>query len=553
MREPRVNVAVHLSPGRLDAAAWHRSGVRTASRQWATRDTTRPTEADLAQSQALLSEVISELGVRRGAAVVLIHGYGSGRAVVQRAPSPALATANARTALLDELEDGRGDILIAAAPLHTPGDDGAGDSLGLACGEAEAFVDSLWRWAEGTGLKPVRCLIARTVEIAMMVDRVTTPGSDESKPWCVIGRRRTMFAAGGTGRVAYVRSIEIGIDALINAYSQAIAAASFTGVDLPPHSGADPTELAQRLLRSHGLPSRDDRLGETGLRGIDVLPLLQPVVHRLCGELRQTLRFGPRDTAASASCLMLGLPMPVPSLGDTLAVQIELPVAEVTTDEDDPGRDLLEAARQRWAALPGLQPRRVSQRRQARMGRVVTLTGMLVATSLLALDLYRAGSERRRLDLAIAQAEASAEVAGEIRAAYDDSLRLAKRLAILRSVSASLLAERPVWARCLDALAEAGGSGIEIGEIDGVLGRGSAHMNIAGTANASDGVTPEQRLRRFIAELSAGDVFTAVELVSVEAEASANDPASRFVIRVEPRLYTDAPPELLADGRAHGP
>src|SRR5262249_38213525 len=125
------------------------------------------------------------------------------------------------------------------------------------------------------------------------------PASDTVCAGFYFGEHSSVLAAMMNGRLCFVRTLGLGVDALVDALTRPIR------VRQGPEGFRPRVTLergaARDLLLAMGVPGPDVVVDpQRGIDGSAVLPLLQPVVQRICIEVKQSLRFGMEEAAGKA-------------------------------------------------------------------------------------------------------------------------------------------------------------------------------------------------------------------------------------------------------------
>ncbi|MFM9996435.1 MAG: hypothetical protein ACKVU4_11625 [Phycisphaerales bacterium] len=276
-------------------------------------------------------------------------------------------------------------VLLAVDRRAVNGDSSRGSARQahvLAAADSADAVECLWSWMGGAGLSPRGVIPESAVALASACRAALGPRGRQSGRGvaCLVmhvGERQTVLAAACAGRLRFVRQVALGLADLAAAFRRAGEADGAGGDE-----GAS-TE-AMELLRSVGIPQRGDTgLDVRGLSAGDVLPGLQPVLQRLAGEVRQSVRFGLVDGERDGVTLTLvGPGARVPRLAEVIATDTGVrPGATAGADATDRRTQL--AALDPPLALVPAGERAARERRGVRRG---VLVGVALAWLLVAAD-----------------------------------------------------------------------------------------------------------------------------------------------------------------------
>jgi Tfp pilus assembly protein PilN len=150
--------------------------------------------------------------------------------------------------------------------------------------DREDVAEAIVHLVEEAGL---RFLSATPLDAALMANFVKRElAGRQHRGALYIGQYTSFFVVVSRGTLLFSRRIDLGIETLVTSLTRPINIAGRPEIELT-------VDEARALLAKHGIPDRDEHVHEEhGLTGMQVVPLLQPVLQRFIVELRQSLRFG---------------------------------------------------------------------------------------------------------------------------------------------------------------------------------------------------------------------------------------------------------------------
>lgn len=368
--------------------------------------------------------------------------------------------------------------------------------------------------------------------------------------WLYIGEHTAFFVLAENGRIFFQRRIDVGLSTLVQSLTSPLR--------LPTRE--EPFSLtklhAHTLLHQTGIPDRDAWIDEAaGIRGVHLLPLLQPVLQRIIVELRQSFRFGITDEQREAlKLLVTGPGAAVRGLSELLSegldVQSEIDPRFATAvadnqvgvvddrTEDDGGQvpELLDAAAQcelidisknapTWKLLSVLSADLLAKRTGSRMRRCL-VGGVCAAMLLIAFDHQHFAqrldaAEQERRDLQVEN-----EDVDRIR---DISEKMSERRATLPILKAAISNEvgfRVDYQAVLGEVTHITPSGVRLVGMDFNADNGRTSFVLTGDAVADE--TGGTELAKFIDRLNDSPLFDGVVLREVKTAVFANGRGETF-------------------------
>lgn len=466
------------------------------------------------------------------------------------------AVEGARLTLLESLAFPAGEAVTSTSVIARRRDADATRSLVLALGERTDIVQAIAELVTDAGLRfewaaPLDGLLAAHLAEQARHDS-TTPTAHVH-----VGLATTFVTIVADRSILFVRRIPIGLDALLAALQRPFRPAALASTEITLDAGA-----AHRLLLTHGIPHREAVIGEDGLTGRDIAPLLQPSLQRLMVELRQSLRFGvPASLRPGIRIRLDGAGGALPGLASLIAGELDVPTEAAPRREQRDPYDplasdgpvaLIAAARRRFDGH-GLLPHPLARARRSRQTRARLWAGAAVALAFIAFDglrqnarlqrverdlhsaqiqgeLARSMSEARAVMLAAHQAmqRLEAQVEADHGAQPDPGSAIAELAALTPpQVVLQSLSLRREGAAGPAARPSAPGTGTDHAPRDNRL-----HGLITGViVDASDdGAAGAHGLAQYVRSLSESPLLAGVALGGVHATRHAGHPAERFEI-----------------------
>lgn len=437
--------------------------------------------------------------VPRGTRVIIIFSSNNESSIVSQFQ---LSTADALTAARVALEAQR-DIadrrLLGVCSLGAETDEGSW-ILGVECDETSA--EEAASCVRGAGLTPLALIPSRAFAQASVAAVVRRDGGAEPVVALRLDETSGALAGGTGGKLALVRPVDIGHDALTQGYRSALRALS--------DGGGDDDELrgrAEILLWKHGVPAREAVLDEQlGLTGAMVLPALQPVLQRIGVELRQTIKFGLGDSALSNSKILLsGQITKCPGIADALAAMMETPVIDAPADSDE-CKEIL------GVIEPASERARATVRRFS-LGAACGAAATIAAAAFIANGASGQAAAARAADAAISPQ------LQQLSALHDRLLYVSEDITRLNAVKAALdasLGVNPEWSLVMGELSRLTPADIKIVRFAGSSEATDARLRIDGTASVGDG--SEDPVVGYMERLRNSSLFSDVQIASSRLE-----------------------------------
>lgn len=277
-----------------------------------------------------LRELARKLGVDGAEAIVL---YAGPTQAVTLESLPIRSTAQAiEAAKLSCMEKVNYPTVAAVCEAMPIGRNGAGADVARRTHVAVAVdrddvLGAIARFVEESGLRFVSAI---PIDAPLMAQLAEQGLSDtESQARLYVGEHSSLFFISGNRSLLFARRIGLGVESMVNVLTHPIRA----------RSGEEPVTLsvdqAREILNNHGVPDRDVIVhDEPELRGMQIIPVLQPVLQRIVVELRQSLRFSlPEGSAGTVPVHCLGPGSRIPGLAHVIEAELEMSLAAETEQQ----------------------------------------------------------------------------------------------------------------------------------------------------------------------------------------------------------------------------
>jgi len=302
------------------------------------------------------------------------------------------------------------------------------------------------------------------------------------------------LSAAEDGRILLLRPVDACVQRLVDALTGPIITARGE-VSL---SEAD----ARDLLMRTGVPGYDAVLDDsTGLRGGDVLPLLQPVLQRLVVEIKQSLRFGlPEGDRARAALRIEGAGAAIPGLPQILTDETELTPDDSPRAPIDWTAERLRVTTSLASTLNLLPPGAVTSRVSNR-ARTGLLVGLGMAALMLGADAAVTALETHSLKQKI---DTLAPLAEQVESS---ERRFGQATAILATAQAGAtrVAEvappRAHWASFLAEVSRRTPTSIRVNRIGGAYDDRTPVVTLEGAATADTDEAAREAIGAFVRSL----------------------------------------------------
>ncbi len=516
MRKP--SVIIGFSRGRLEATRISRG--RVAARHV---EVIPDQLWEMAWDQALiplddaLARCVNAIEARNAVAEVHHRGPDVLAEIFSFPVPPSKAAEAARMALADAVSYPLTQNICA---LEIVGRDKSGDTPQthvLAAADTTRSAEAIRRWVQRAGMTCARMAPLHAPALRNLVNAGLACADQTPNAILHFGRRCSAIVGASGSAINFLRTIEIGSDALVDAMCQPIIRRH------EPEPLILDRNHAEGILERFGIPAFDDVIDEARqLKGAEVLPQMQPVLQRLVVETKQSLRFGfdPRE-AASAHIKIIGPGAATKGLEDILAVELETPIEFAPVSDHKPtdhAAAMSDTPTQlaRAADKINLLPHSALMELGWAKARRGLWTGAAAALFIVAAD---AGwtwmtLEETRNELRIVEPRAA-----EARQALDNqrtTANLARGVARAHRQIRDHLGESPSWSAFLLDLAHRTPEEINLTDISSGREQSGHVANLRGFAHARNADEPRAVLQQFITELETCPLVASVQLGSTQ-------------------------------------
>lgn len=184
--------------------------------------------------------------------------------------------------------------------------------------DRDEHANAIFAWVTRCGGR-LAAILPLQAAVAQHAAAIASDG-DPAVAHCVIGAEWSAIACGSPDGLRLVRVFELGHRTLTDVFHRVLSADSGCTRDDAEHT-----------LFTTGLPFKS-KDADPALRA-RVLPLVSPVLQRLCVEIKQTLRFGLHGSEAPGTLVLHGPGAAIPSLATALSEGVDMHVRAVPLDE----------------------------------------------------------------------------------------------------------------------------------------------------------------------------------------------------------------------------
>ncbi len=536
----KMMIAVHIEPNAASASWVGRDGeLRRARVLLCEADWSEAWNSGLHQYDDAFSVLMKRLGVPRGTSVVVAFESPTCVSEAQSMPEGDIqnALSSLRLAMCERLSlSRRSESVCTKRVFSASRGKNKRSGVAIVAASSEKDVDSIRAWVERAGF---RCLGvvpsgALLLNEAARVSKAN-PGSGLQVNLHVDNYRCSLCVT-MDGHAELLRTFEIGLNNLGEAV---IRAAEGSGEQY--HSSYTLTN-ALESLHSHGIPQRGTTFDqELGLSANSVLPLLQPVLQRLCVEIKQSLRMVLRRAGSSMVHLQLRGPgASVPRLHESIAQSID---AELATDEhmseDMSVEDCLRRGGWRDLALSSAKIQAIAG--SLRFRRAIACGALLGIVALGVESVHYLGDSAELTAQTLALDEQVRQVR-EFRAMSEAAVEMDDRLGQGHDLLGEFLGDQPYWNAVITGVTKSAHTRVELTEIRGIAERDGASVLIYGIADATSDSTV---LNEFIEKLETCYLGDSVEVESRLLIEMEKNPVYQFRLRMS---LIEFRPELMTMG-----
>lgn len=408
----------------------------------------------------------------------------------------------------------------------------------LAAADDDMAAQAVFGWVGRAGWR-LSGYVPRSV--IPMHETVLHAAGDDSPcvAWCFLDKGTTALAAMDKGELLFMRSIEVGYQAMSEAYARGLQYEA--QAHEPSASVSDVLDLAAgtALLFEQGVPARDAKIGQRSSHHRRVVgPLLAPVVQRLSVEIKQTLRYGVGDPERRPRRLLLvGPGAAIPGMATLLTESTELDVEALPPTSEGPAwgpfargsaEQTLAVGRDPSVALLPLSAcERLgrSRRTSAIRAGVIVVAGLLAGEAgLITLDRQAVA---QRID---AQREALDAVRQELTL-REQAFQMGERLDLASYLSAQAIGDQPDWSAALLEIATLAGEAVTCTDVRTFFEGSTPVLALGGIAKDPPGRQSGAALGEFIERLNASPLIAKVDLGTASNLPAADGSGKKFSVR----------------------
>lgn len=481
--------------------------LRTATARFAGTAPAAPLALDAIQTRA--AELLEQLGAK-GLPATLIYDSSGSTSGIFSCPKGAGSAAAAQAAMLalseslgHPVEQGPHDAETIAID-HDRVPDAAPQIHVLGSADREDQLQALCAALNKAGARIDRAVPAAALLLAATLTSARNASAQSTRLVLHVGESSSALIAASRGRVLFVRQIALGVESILHALTRDHHGA---------HSGLS-IDDAEQLLRQHGIPARDEVLDHAkGLRGENILPLVQPVIQRLVQDVRQSIRFGLTDEHRTAGTLVLQGPgASIPRLGALLAEQIGLRLADAAPAAVEPAPNVSALD----ASGISLLPRDLLTRAVERRGRIGVMVGFAVVLGAIAVDYTRSLLELRALQRELEEVRDTSSTLAELsktrrELAASEATLIATRARLDRAVG-----EAPRWSTALAMLGRTTTDVVRLSNIALTFESGAPVVSLQGRTLMPERLESTTALKQFLDALAATPMVESARLGSTQ-------------------------------------
>lgn len=504
---------VELAADRLELAVVRGGRIAEVRRErWAGGEGSLA--ALLGRCAPVLAGWVTELGLE-GSAARVVYGVRRGFAGALSCPAGVRGAAALNAARLT-LAD-RASLPLEQNPwaLREVSCDGPGEGAQrhwLACAEPDEHAQVLASWVEAAGLRLESLVPDEVVRAACAIAAAARVAGESPAVVLWLGDEASIVAGAMPGRLCFVRSIAVGLGALIDA-----AAGAEKG-------SAEARARAWEELAREGIPKPE------GDARCSLLPALRPALQRLAVEIRQSIRFAmPGAGGSRVGLSVAGRGGAVPRLVEVLSAEAG---CEARGGLEARGEGLASAVLEAGLGTFGLVPCGEMGRRETRRVRTGLGVGVAIALAFVAGEtvLSRAGLARER---ALVK-DLRSRLGGEHQPAAVGARLTAMRAGLVateKQVSARFGSECD-WGAALGLLSAEAREGVALDEIE-LVGGAPPRVRVKGSARAGTDEGAMRLLQEYVRSLGSSPIVGETSLGATVRGAEAGAAVQRFELTLD--------------------
>ncbi len=558
MQKATNQLIINLSPGMLSVALVHRGKIQQAEKvdldtaQWAGYWDDGLIGLDQSFRQ-LMSRFPSS---HPSKATVFYHSP----SLIQKVYTFDLKESQASAAGIAQLRDSVGLNRPVETCLLAQDESSDISTTTLVYSEREEQLRSIYAWLNRCGIC-ANSLVPTSVA-AVKVATEAAKGSDADTAIFYLGDDISVFAFHNESGLKIVRSIEIGYRKLIEGYAQGLWPSKLNheiDSEDQEHTQLDTSDIikAQSLLFEHGIPMSVFEVEGVELRSA-VLPVLAPVLQRVCIEIKQTLRFGLGSDIEMPKHLMLcGPGAAIPHIGKAISQHLDMYIkidpAESSFEPMNPfGHGTLQWALCKLDSCPnGLLPEIAKDSIARKLLTRCLVAGVAVALLAIGGEYFALSSERQRISQAIEHDSSRIIRVNEYRQNMESASAMSGIIRDVSQLAVETVESIPQWHGPLMMISSLTPDSIRVSELRGDLTQGKPVISINGLALASTEKGASIELNKFVAGLKGIDSVVSVTLGATSRVSIGDDQWGRqFKLDIE-LLQTALPYQAIVESQAN--
>jgi len=382
------------------------------------------------------------------------------------------------------------------------------ESSMLVYADKEEQLRALFGWLNRCHLKSASFIPMSTAIMSTAASIATR--SDEDTAVFYLGSDVSVIAFSNSLGLQVIRSAQIGYRTLIESYMQALQALDQSSGDDDQEEdtecGLERCKKSTSMLFEHGIPLGDSKVDGVDLRKA-VLPILAPVLQRMCIEIKQTFRFGLNGQPMPQNLLLCGPGAQIPLLSKSLSQHIEMhikisPAAKTYSPSAivEPGMpewDIIESQSEAFGLLPEAANEELLRNKLSRLA----IAGAVSAGVFLGAEYGMTTIQQQSLTKTM---QADANRLSAVSTFNQQVESVAQFTNLMNDVSGLVVEtvkQTPQWHSVLSDLASLTSESIRIEEIRGDDANGESRIGINGLAVSVTEGKATKELNEFISSL----------------------------------------------------
>lgn len=408
----------------------------------------------------------------------------------------------------------------------------------LGCADSETGARVIAEWAARAGLAVARIAPIEAGTLTSVARQALETGSAGVEVRLRLGEDGSALEASEGGSLRLLRPVDVDLAVLVEALTRPISRHDDQGGSVSlTHAEA------RTMLFEVGVPERDTVIDrERGLKGMDILPLLSPVLQRCVVQVRQTLRFGlDEDARAHARLRVEGPGSRIPGLAQLISEETGLPLdarPETGAEFDAPGHpdgDLMTAVRSIPADV-NLVPGSVAQSLGERRMKLAIAAGIAIAFGAVAADATMTELAFRATRDELRQVSAGATEARELLELRAELDQQRGAIGAVMNAAKKTVGEPVSWSALLREIAACARPEIRIVELSAGRDGAGAVLTLRGYLVSPDETMPApEGVSAFLDDLAASPLCASVSMGETQRSRLDRFGALQFSATIRPR------------------